>query len=240
MVASMTGDSSETSRLLQRAAAGDQEGWGALLARHRDRLRRMVAIRLDQRLQGRIDPSDVLQEVYLEAQQHLAEYLQKPSMPIFLWLRAITGNKLLELHRYHLGTQMRNASQEVSLYRGSLPETSSAALAAHLLGHDTRPSEAAVRAEIKIRLQEALNSMDPPGAMLSRPLKAFSTFSDKQGPRKHACRRKVSRRNISEKAARVTTFPAMPTSFPFATFSGCVLCGKDVLLMMDPLKGYLG
>ncbi len=161
MVISMTGDSSETSRLLQRAAAGDQEGWGTLLARHRDRLRRMVAIRLDQRLQGRIDPSDVLQEVYLEAQQHLAEYLQKASMPIFLWLRAITGNKLLELHRYHLGTQMRNAGQEVSLYRGSLPETSSAALAAHLLGHDTRPSEAAVRAEIKIRLQEALNSMDP-------------------------------------------------------------------------------
>jgi RNA polymerase sigma-70 factor, ECF subfamily len=161
MAASMTGDSSETSRLLQRAAGGDQEGWGALLARHRDRLRRMVALRMDQRLQGRIDPSDVLQEVFLEAQQHLEDYLRKPSLPVFLWLRGITGNKLLELHRYHLGTQMRDAGQEVSLYRGSLPETSSAALAAHLLGHDTRPSEAAVRAEIKIRLQEALNSMDP-------------------------------------------------------------------------------
>ena len=157
----MTGDSSETCRLLQKAAQGDPEEWGAVLARHRERLRRMVTLRMDQRLQGRIDPSDVLQEVFLVAHQHLKEYLRKPSLPVFLWLRGITGNKLLELHRFHLGTQMRDAGQEVSLYRGSLPETSSAALAAHLLGHDTRPSEAAVRAEIKIRLQEALNSMDP-------------------------------------------------------------------------------
>src|SRR5262249_2737091 len=121
----------------------------------------MIAFRLDQRLQGRIDPSDVLQEVYLEASQHLAEYLRQPAMPFFLWLRGITGNKLLELHRHHLGTHMRDAGREVSLYRGTLPETTSAALAAQLLGHVTRPSEAAIRAEAKIRLQEALNLMDP-------------------------------------------------------------------------------
>src|ERR671932_140516 len=68
---------------------------------------------------------------------------------------------LLARHRRHLGTQMRAADREVPLHRGRLPETSSAALAAQLLGHDTRPSEAAVRAEMKIRLQEALNSMEP-------------------------------------------------------------------------------
>ena len=82
-------------------------------------------------------------------------------MPFFLWLRGIVGNKLLELHRFHLGTQMRDAGREVSLYRGTMPEASSAALAAQLLGHATRPSEAAIRAEVKIRLQEALNAMDP-------------------------------------------------------------------------------
>jgi RNA polymerase sigma-70 factor (ECF subfamily) len=153
--------SSEINRILQRAAAGDQQSWTALLARHQDRLRRMVALRLDRRLQGRIDPSDVLQEAYLDAATHLAEYLRQPTMPFFLWLRAITGHKLQKLHRQHLGTQMRDASREVSLYRGALPETSSAELAARLLGHDTRPSEAAIRAEIKICLQEALNSMDP-------------------------------------------------------------------------------
>jgi RNA polymerase sigma-70 factor, ECF subfamily len=161
MAPEMTENSSETNRLLRRAAGGDQEGWAALLAQHGDRLRRMIALRMDRRLQGRIDPSDVLQEAYLEAASHLADYLRQPDTPFFLWLRAIAGHKLLALHRLHLGTQMRDAGREVSLHRGSLPGASSAALAAQLLGHDTRPSEAAVRAEMRVRLQEALNTLDP-------------------------------------------------------------------------------
>jgi RNA polymerase sigma-70 factor (ECF subfamily) len=156
----MSADSSETACLLRQASAGDKDSWGALLTRHEGRLRRMIAFRLDQRLQGRIDPSDVLQEVCLEASECLADYVRRPTLSFFLWLRGITGHKLQQLHRYHLGTQMRDAGREVSLYRGTFPETSSAALAAHLLGHATRPSEAAVRAEVKIRLQEALNTMD--------------------------------------------------------------------------------
>jgi RNA polymerase sigma-70 factor (ECF subfamily) len=157
----MTGNSGETNHLLQSAAVGDQESWGALLTRYQEKLRRMVAFRLDQRLQGRIDPLDVIQEAYLEASEHRAEYLREPSLPFFLWLRGIVGNKLRELHRHHLGTQMRDAGREVSLYRGTLPEATSAALAAQLLGHGTRPSEAAVRAEVKVRLQEALNTLEP-------------------------------------------------------------------------------
>jgi RNA polymerase sigma-70 factor, ECF subfamily len=156
----MTGEMSETD-LLQQAANGDAQFLGPLLARHRDRLRRMIALRLDQRLQGRIDPSDVIQEAYLEASTRLAEYLRDPSMPFFLWLRFLTGQKLVTLHRHHLGVKMRSADQEVAIYRGALPQASSAALAAQLLGRDTRPSEAAIRAEMKIRLQEALNSMAP-------------------------------------------------------------------------------
>src|SRR5947209_9917178 len=122
----MAGDASETDRLLRRAAGGDEGSWGALLTRHADRLRRLIAFRLDQRLQGRIDADDVLQETYLEAWEHLADYLREPAMPFFLWLRGIAGNKLRELHRHHLGTQMRDAGREVSLYRGTLPETTSA------------------------------------------------------------------------------------------------------------------
>jgi RNA polymerase sigma-70 factor (ECF subfamily) len=155
------GNSDETDRLLQQAARGDSQEWGLLLERHRARLRRMVALRLDRRLQGRVDASDVIQETFLEAAERLPEYLREPAMPFFLWLRFLTGQKMLQLHRQHLGTQMRDAGREISLYRGALPEASSAALAANLLGHDTRPSEAAIRAERKIRLQEALNSMDP-------------------------------------------------------------------------------
>jgi RNA polymerase sigma-70 factor (ECF subfamily) len=121
----------------------------------------MVALRLDRRLQGRIDPSDVIQEAYLEASARLAEYLRNPTMPFFLWLRFLASQKLVTLHRHHLGVQMRNAGYQVALYQGPWPEATSAALAAQLLGHDTRPSEAAIRAEMKIRVQEALNAMEP-------------------------------------------------------------------------------
>src|SRR5215471_13969920 len=126
----MTGDSSETNRLLKRAAEGDQESWGSLLTRHRERLRRMVAFRMDQRLQGRIDPSDVIQEAYLEASRHLADYLREPSLPFFLWLRGIAGNKLRELHRHHLVTRMRDPRREVSIRDGALAEPTTTAMAA--------------------------------------------------------------------------------------------------------------
>jgi RNA polymerase sigma-70 factor (ECF subfamily) len=161
MATSMPPDSSALHVQLKRAAEGDQQAWAVLLEQHQNRLRRMIALRLDQRLQGRIDPEDVLQETYLEAATHLADYLKQPPMPFFFWLRGIAGNMLLALHRQHLGTKMRDAGREVALYRGSLPEASSAALAAQLLGRDTRPSEAAVRAERKILLQQALNSLEP-------------------------------------------------------------------------------
>jgi RNA polymerase sigma-70 factor (ECF subfamily) len=151
----------DTSELLKRAGAGDQQALGDLFDRHRERLRRMVELRMDRRLHGRLDPSDVLQESYLEVARSLAEYLRDPQMPFFLWLRVITGRKLHALHRRHLGTRMRNAGREISLHRGDLPQASSESLAAQLLGRLTTPSRAAVRAELKLRVQEALNSMSP-------------------------------------------------------------------------------
>lgn len=153
-------DSAELDGLLRAAAAGNEADWGALLTRYHDRLRRMVVLRLDPRLQGRVDASDVLQEAYLEGFTQLADYLRERKLPFFLWLRYLTGHKLGRVHRRYLGTQARDAGREVSLYRGALPEASSAALAAQLVGHETRPSEAAIRAERKLRLQEALNRMD--------------------------------------------------------------------------------
>ncbi len=162
MMGLMTRPPSETSRLLADASQGDQQAWGQLLERHRDRLRRMIALRLDIRLQGRVDPSDVIQEGYLSASRRFADYAKDPAaMPFFLWLRFLVGQKLQEQHRRHLGAQARDAGREVSLYRGAMPETTTAALAAQLMGKITSPSQAAVRAERKIRLQEALNSMDP-------------------------------------------------------------------------------
>jgi RNA polymerase sigma-70 factor (ECF subfamily) len=156
----MDNESADTADLLQRARAGDQAALNDLFIRHRDRLRRMVELRLDRRLQGRIDASDVIQDAYLDVVSRLDEYLRDPRLPLYLWLRLIVGERLLKLHRHHLGTQGRDAGREVSLYRGALPQASSAALAAQLLGKHTSPTQAVARAERILRLQEALNTLD--------------------------------------------------------------------------------
>ena len=156
----MENNSAETSRLLELVRAGDQAALNELFALHRARLRRMVELRMDRRLQSRVDASDVIQEAYVDVVGRLAEYLRQPAYPLFLWLRLIVGERLLKVHRHHLGTQMRDASLEVSIYRGALPAASSAALAAQLLGKHTSPTQAAMRAERMMRLQEALNSLD--------------------------------------------------------------------------------
>jgi RNA polymerase sigma-70 factor (ECF subfamily) len=163
---------SEVGRLLDRAAAGDPEAWRALFDRDRPRLRRMVALRMDRRLQGRVDPSDVIQEAHIEAMTRLPEYLRESKLPFFLWLRLLVGQRLTFLHRRHLGTRARDAGREIGLYHGPLPQATSAALAARLLGHLTEPSQAAVRAERKIRIQTALNAMDP----LDREILALRHF----------------------------------------------------------------
>jgi len=147
--------------LLQRAKAGDQQALAALFARYRDRLRKMVRLRLDRRVSGRIDASDVLQDAYLDVARRFHEYAAAPAVPFYVWLRALAGQRLVDLHRRHLGAQMRDAGQEVSLCRGALPAASSASLAQQLLAGLTSPTQAAIRAEMQMRLQETLNSMDP-------------------------------------------------------------------------------
>src|SRR5262249_41779081 len=141
--------------------AGDVAALGALFAHYRVRLRKMVHLRLDRRVAGRLDPSDVLQDAYLDVARRFPEYAAAPAVPFYVWLRELTGQRLIDLHRQHLGTKMRDAGQEVSLYRGALPQASSAALAQQLLARVTSPTQAAVRAEMQLKLQEALNSMDP-------------------------------------------------------------------------------
>jgi RNA polymerase sigma-70 factor (ECF subfamily) len=161
MAENPSSDSSEIQRLVSLAAQGDAEAFERLMAGHRERLQRMVALRLDRRLQGRVDPSDVIQEALIDAARRLPDYAREPSMPFFLWLRFLTGQRLLEQHRRHLGTKARDAGREISLYEGAFPETTTAHLAAHLLGRITSPSRAAIRIEQKIRLQEALDLLEP-------------------------------------------------------------------------------
>ena len=153
-------DPEDLAALLAQAAAGDERALDQLFSRYRKRLKQMVRLRLNRRLQGRIDDSDVLQEAYLEAAKRLPEYLADRPLPFFLWLRHLTGEKLIDAHRRHLGAKMRDAAQEVSLHRGPMPAASSASLAAQLLGRLTSPSLAAIRAETQIKVQEVLNAMD--------------------------------------------------------------------------------
>jgi RNA polymerase sigma-70 factor (ECF subfamily) len=148
--------------LLRRALTGDESALAALFDGYRERLRRMIRLRLDRRLSGRVDASDVLQDAYLDVRKRIAEYARDPAaMPFHLWLRLIAGQRLTDVHRHHLGSQMRDAGQEVSLHRGPFPQASSISLAAQLLGKMTSASKAAIRAEHKLIVQEALNGMDP-------------------------------------------------------------------------------
>lgn len=170
----MTDSSVPDSEMLRRAAEGDSAALAEAFGQHRPRLRRMVQLRLDRRLQGRIDPSDVLQEAYLEVARSLADYLKDPQIPFYLWVRFVTGRKLQATHRHHLGVQARDAGREVSLHRGTLPQASSVSLAEQLLGRYSSPSQAVVRAELRLRVQEALNGMDP----IDREVLALRSFEE--------------------------------------------------------------
>jgi RNA polymerase sigma-70 factor (ECF subfamily) len=152
-------ESREIDGLLERAVGGDAEAWRLLLSQNEDRLRRMIAMRIDQRLERRATASDILQETYLEAATHLADYARDPKMPFYLWLRGIAGNKLLHVHRQHLQIAKRNMRREV--YADASPETTAVALADALAADDTSPSGAAVRNELRASLKAALEELQP-------------------------------------------------------------------------------
>jgi RNA polymerase sigma-70 factor (ECF subfamily) len=165
-------DETETHRLVQQAAGGDQQAWTLLLSRHRDRLSRMVAMRLDRRLQGRIDPSDVVQEACAVAAKQISAYAANPAMPFYLWLRWLTSQRLIDQHRRHLGAEARRANREIAHTCGKFAETASADLAAQLIEDLSSPSQKAIRVEQTIQLHEALLSLDP----LDREILAMRHF----------------------------------------------------------------
>ena len=166
------GDTEEPDMLLRQAQAGDGQTLGRLIDRYRDRLSGMIRLRLDRRLRGRYSSSAILEEVAREAGRRLPEYPSRAEETFFLWLRKLTGEVIQALHQQHLGSG--DVVQEVSLYRGALPEMNSVSLAAQLLGHMTQAGQAASRAEMQIRLQATLNSLDP----LDREILALCHFED--------------------------------------------------------------
>ena len=158
--------------VLERAAIGDADAWGALLTEHEDRLRRMVSFRLDTRLQGRVDASDIVQEAFLEAAAHREDYFRCAPLPLFLWLRGIVCNKLLEIHRHHLGTRMRDAARDLALNSHKAPDATPGGLHDQLSGHATGPGTAAARSEVRVLLRGVLDNM----AAIDREVLALRHF----------------------------------------------------------------
>src|SRR5947199_10246390 len=120
-----TSNSSRTNRLLGRVTSRDGQALDELFALHRERLRKMVRLRLDRRLRGQFSSSAVLQAVHGDACRRIDEYLGNAGQPVFLWLRRLTGERIQALQRQHLGVKAVDAGNELSLYRGALPEVNS-------------------------------------------------------------------------------------------------------------------
>lgn len=155
----MISDQQETLQKLRRGIAGDSRALAELWESHQERLQRLVRLRMDRRIQGRVGASDVLQEAFVDFASRAEEYLNEPRLPFFLWLRYLTGQRLQLLHRHHLGAQMRDASREVSIDHTVMPQASSATLAAQLVGRFTSVTRAVQRAELQVKLQQAIDGM---------------------------------------------------------------------------------
>jgi RNA polymerase sigma-70 factor (ECF subfamily) len=147
----------DTEQLLARAAQGDQAALGQVLERHRPRLRHMIALRLDRRLQARLDPSDVLQETLAEAARRLADYARLRPLPFYPWLRQIAWERLVQLHRRHVRAGKRSVRRE----QADLPlsDESALALADRLVSRGSSPSDRLRHSEQRRRVQAILGQL---------------------------------------------------------------------------------
>src|SRR5262249_57883667 len=102
----------ETQELLAQARRGETAAVEALLARYREPVRHMIGLRLDRAIAARVDASDIVQDVLLEASRRLGEYLQHSTMPFHLWLRHIAQDHIIDAHRRHRTAQRRSVERE--------------------------------------------------------------------------------------------------------------------------------
>jgi RNA polymerase sigma-70 factor (ECF subfamily) len=153
------GESAEHHRLIERASAGEQSALRELFERHRPRLKRMVAARMDTRLMGRIDPSDVVQEALTVAAGRLRAYASTRPLPFYPWLRQIAWERLVDLHKRHIGARRRSVTRE-DRFPWDLSHESATALVEQMASHEGNPSRGLIREEIRARVQSALERLD--------------------------------------------------------------------------------
>ena len=148
----------DTSALVRSLGAGDQQATERLLDRHRDRLKRMVAIRMHLALTARIDPSDIVQEALILAAQRLPQYVEQQPIAFYPWLRQLTFERLIELHRYHMEREKRSVRREVPLEL-ALSDRSASQLADRLVDRSLDPKSRLVRRELRQRVRAALDDL---------------------------------------------------------------------------------
>jgi RNA polymerase sigma-70 factor (ECF subfamily) len=153
-------DPNETQELLRQADHGDGAAVGRLLERHRESLRRAIHLRLDRAIQRRVDASDIVQEVMLEASRRLPEYLKNPIMPFHLWLRQMARDRLIDAHRRHQVAERRAIDREQPIELAAFLDRSSIELAADLRDRELTPAAAAIRQELERRFQDVLAQLD--------------------------------------------------------------------------------
>ncbi len=138
----------------------DERDFARQFTEHRPRLKQMLQFRMDPRLRVRTDLSDVLQEAYIEAYHRLDHYAKRPDLSFYLWLRQVTMQRMIDLHRRHLLATKRDVRQEVPLLSEGYNATTSAAIARHFIDAIVSPSQLAVRQEMLAQLESTLESME--------------------------------------------------------------------------------
>ena len=149
-----------TQNLLAEARNGDRSAVNRLLERHRTSLRKMIQLRLDHRLAQRVDASDVVQDVLLEANTRLQDYLSDPRIPFHLWLRQLAQDRVIDMHRRHRGAQRRSLDREQSLAAPEFADRSGFDLLGQLADHELTPAAASIRKELETRFLLALQQLD--------------------------------------------------------------------------------
>jgi RNA polymerase sigma-70 factor, ECF subfamily len=151
---------SDTEELVRRAGQGEEAAMHVLLDGNRSRLKRMLAVRMDRRLLARIDPSDVVQETLMEAARLLPSYAQSRPLPFYPWLRGVAWERLVQLHRKHVGAQKRGADREAPADVG-LSDESAIGLVQRFASSGTSPSQHMLRKELQTRVRSALDLLSP-------------------------------------------------------------------------------
>src|SRR5437868_3183912 len=149
----------ETDRLLDGARSGEPGAVDRLLGEFREPLRRVIDLRLDPALARRVDASDIVQDVLIEANQRLTDYLKSPDMPFHLWLRHLAQDRIIDTHRRHRLAQRRSVDREQPIARPAWADESSVSLIAQLIDTERTPTSEAIRHELQRPLADAVNQL---------------------------------------------------------------------------------